>query len=260
LSFVKKIGNINIPVISKSILKDPETDLVVGLAVADCYLLYSAEFNEGELQRLRRGLGRAWQQLREAGPGNYYAAPGDRTELEENTREAILANVREYLDFFPFARARDGVLNIEDDIFMECLMNSIKNETISYQIFVKKNSKKQKSVLMSRIENLKKTLPAGSEPILELESALNKQVDLELRAEIENLSNFEYLNDEKITPYFVSLAKSNKASATTDSICDDEGNPFNSAEERNNYVRNFYASLCRWFRFAQLAKGKKFRP
>ena len=96
---------------------------------------------------------------------------------------------------------------------------------------------------MSRIENLKKTLPAGSEPILELESALNKQVDLELRAEIENLSNFEYLNDEKITPYFVSLAKSNKASATTDRICDDEGNPFNSAEERNNYVRNFYASL-----------------
>ncbi len=78
-------------------------------------------------------------------------------------------------------------------------MNSIKNETISYQIFVKKNSRKQKAVLLSRIENLKKTLPAGSEPILELESALNKQVDLELRAEIENMSNFEYLNDEKIT-------------------------------------------------------------
>ncbi len=80
LSFVKKNGNVKIPVISKSILKDRETDLIVGLAVADCYLLYSAEFNEDELQRLRRGLGLAWQQLREAGPGNYYAAPGDRTE------------------------------------------------------------------------------------------------------------------------------------------------------------------------------------
>jgi hypothetical protein len=156
MSFVKKNGNVKIPVISKSILKDPETDLIVGLAVADCYLLYSAEFNEDELLRLRCGLGLAWQQLRAAGPGNYYAAPGDRTELEENTREATIANVREYLDFFPFARARDGVLNIEDNIFMECLMNSIKNETISYQIFVKKNSKKQKAVLMTQIENLKK--------------------------------------------------------------------------------------------------------
>ena len=86
-------------------------------------------------------------------------------------------------------------------------------------------------------------MPAGSDEILECEAILNRQTDLELRAEIENLRNFEYLNDEKITPYFVSLAKSNKATATTDSICDDEGNPFNSAVERNNYVRNFYASL-----------------
>jgi hypothetical protein len=64
-----------------------------------------------------------------------------------------------------------------------------------------------------------------------------------MRIEIENCSSFEYLNDEKITPYFVSLAKCNTASATTDSICDENGNPFGSPELRNNYVRNFYANL-----------------
>jgi len=64
-----------------------------------------------------------------------------------------------------------------------------------------------------------------------------------MRTEIENLSSFEYLNDEKITPYYVSLAKCNKATATTDSICNDDGYPFTVAAERNEYVRNFYANL-----------------
>jgi hypothetical protein len=82
-----------------------------------------------------------------------------------------------------------------------------------------------------------------SDMILELERTLNRQLDLEMHTELENCSNFEYLNDEKITPYFVNLAKSNKASATTDSICDNTGEPFNSAEDRNNFVRNFYADL-----------------
>ncbi len=99
--------------------------------------------------------------------------------------------------------------------------------------------------MIKRINDCKNSRFIGDDVTLELESLLNKQVDLELRAEIENFRNFEYLNDEKITPYFVSLAKSNKAVASTDSICDDNGNPFHSATDRNNYVRNFYANLYR---------------
>jgi hypothetical protein len=108
---------------------------------------------------------------------------------------------------------------------------------------VQKKTKKQKAALISRILELKITDPPGSERIFELERKLNIQLDIEMRTEIENLSSFEYLNDEKITPYYVSLAKCNNASATTDSICDDNGRPFNLANERNEYVRNFYANL-----------------
>jgi hypothetical protein len=243
LSFRKKPKPITIPSVSKGILKDPETDLVVGLAVADTYIIYSTAINEEERQLLRNGSGQAWSLLREAGPRDNYAAPGDRTELEELSREAKLGSVREFLEFFPFARVRDGTINIGDDIFMECLINSIKNETISYQTFVKKNSKKNKAKLIARIEDLKERGLGGTDPALELESLLNKQVDLELHSEIENLNSFEYLNDEKITPFFVSLAKSNKAVASTDSICDDNGTPFNTSAERNEFVRNFYAKL-----------------
>jgi hypothetical protein len=70
--------------------------------------------------------------------------------------------------------------------------------------------------------------------MLELEGILNIQQDIEMQTAIENLSNFEYLNDEKITLFFVSFAKCNNATATTDSICDDNGRPF---------PRNFYANL-----------------
>jgi hypothetical protein len=111
--------------------------------VVDTYLLYSLALDDDERAALRTDCGRAWNNLRKAGPGNNYAAPGDRTELEELSREAKLASVREFLEFFPFETVRDGALGIEDDLFMECLINAVKNETISYQIFVKKNSKKK---------------------------------------------------------------------------------------------------------------------
>jgi hypothetical protein len=158
-------------------------------------------------------------------------------------REAKLASVRKYLEFFPFELVRDGELSICDDLFLECLVNSMRNEIVSYQTFLKKATHTQKKNLMTRIENLKETSVPGSDMILELERILNRQLDLEMRTELENSSNFEYLNDEKITPYFVNLDKCNKATATTDVICDNNGEPFNTAEDRNNFVRNFYADL-----------------
>jgi hypothetical protein len=231
------------PTISKKILKDPEIELVVGLSVADTYILYSTTLLPADLENLAGGLGRAWRELRDAGPGDNYALPGDRTEQEELNREGLLASLREYLEFFPFEIVRDGPLNINDDQFMECLINTIRNETISYQQFIEKNSQKQRKRLLEKIKELKRLDPPGSDRILEAESTLNRQLDIEMRIEIENCTSFEYLNDEKITPYFVSLAKCNTASATTDSICDENGDPFHSPELRNNFVRNFYANL-----------------
>jgi exonuclease III len=102
------------PTISKMILKDAETELVGGLAVADTYLVYSTALAAGDRDRLLLGIGTAWRELREAGPSNNFAVPGDRSEMDELQREAKLASVREYLEFFPFHTVRDGNLNIDD--------------------------------------------------------------------------------------------------------------------------------------------------
>jgi len=161
LEIAKKKPVITPPTISKKILKDPEIELVVGLSVADTYILYSSALLPADLENLAGGLGRAWRELRDAGPGDNYALPGDRTEQEELNREGLLASVREYLEFFPFEIVRDGPLTINDDQFMECLTNTIRNETISYQQFIEKNSQKQRKRLLEKIKEFKRLDPPG---------------------------------------------------------------------------------------------------
>jgi exonuclease III len=82
LVLCKRSNPITPPTISKMILKDSETELVGGLAVADTYLIYSTALTVEERDRLLIGSGSAWRELREAGPSNNFAVPGDRTEIE----------------------------------------------------------------------------------------------------------------------------------------------------------------------------------
>jgi hypothetical protein len=79
--------------------------------------------------------------------------------------------------------------------------------------------------------------------INELELFLNNAVECELRHELEKLSGFEAVNSEKITPYFLGLAKSSKSEAKMSDIKNTYGNPFNSCDEMKNYVRSYYATL-----------------
>ncbi len=87
---------------SKKILKDPEAELIVGLSIAGVYLIYSTSLTEPELANLRTGIGQAWRDLRQAGPGNNYVVPGDRSEHDELVCDSLLASVREFFEFFPF--------------------------------------------------------------------------------------------------------------------------------------------------------------
>jgi len=156
LDFNTKKPVLTPPTVSKKILKDPEIDLVVGIAVAETYLRYSTALTNEETDDWVEGLGIAVSNLREAGPSDLFAVPGDRTEIEELTREGKLGSVREYLEFFPFRLLRDGPLSIDDDMFLECLINNIRNDTISYQQFIKKNTKKKKTTFLEHLNDFKK--------------------------------------------------------------------------------------------------------
>jgi exonuclease III len=181
LSFIPTINNgIKRPTISNLILKDPDLDLVVGLAVADTYLSCTA-INEGiDIAGLKRGVGTSIKTLRELGVSDVFLTPGERTEAVSLSRAARIAEIKDFLDTFPFDRLGTGafarlaadpepvpdpvpdpdpigagnLLVNCDDLFMEGLMNNVRNSVVSHQNFVFKSVKKNRVDLEKKLKNL----------------------------------------------------------------------------------------------------------
>jgi hypothetical protein len=128
------------PTISRDLIKDPDIELHVALAIADTYLIHTNALKNQELLRLTNLVGHAKRNIRRAGPDKHYFHDGYRTKEEENTRTALLGSIHELLDSFPIEQVQRGGFNdnLADDIFLETLINNIHNECVSYQIFLAK--------------------------------------------------------------------------------------------------------------------------
>jgi len=233
------------PTLSRALLRDPDLELVVKLAIADTYIIHSTELPQDESDNFKLEVGRAKASLREAGLDCTYLPPNSRSDLEILNRSGILASIKELLDRFPFDQLAIGDFpeDLKADIFMETLVNNIRNEAVCYQIFIAKEKMKIKSSLIDRLNLLKSNYSVNSDDIMIIERKLDQLADTELRSKIESTSLFEILNNEKITPHFVDLARGNKSDATLDSVKNSDGLPFNSSDERKTYIRNYYAEL-----------------
>ncbi len=62
---------------------------------------------------------------------------------------------------------------LEDDIFMETLVNNIKNESISYQAFINRTIKNSLAQMHASLEDLKINFQQNSKAIFELERKLD---------------------------------------------------------------------------------------
>jgi Reverse transcriptase (RNA-dependent DNA polymerase) len=76
-----------------------------------------------------------------------------------------------------------------------------------------------------------------------LEREYSSFLEGELRSEIENIKIFDRLNSEKITPFFMNMAKSSQAESSLTNIRDGAGAEFVTDTDRNEYITGFYASL-----------------
>jgi hypothetical protein len=272
LSSIPTINNgIKRPTISNLILKDPDLDLVVGLAVADTYLSCTA-INEGiDIAGLKRGVGTSIKTLRELGVSDVFLTPGERTEAASLSRAARIAEIKDFLDTFPFDRLGTGAfarlaadpepvpdpvpdpdpVGVDnplvncDDLFMEGLMNNVRKSVVSHQNFVFKSAKKNRVELVKKLKNLYTDPVANIDEITELENSLNKLVDSELRHELGKYSGFEVLNSEKLTPFFLSLAKASQVEAKMEDIKNANGERFTCPEDSKQFIRDFYANIYR---------------
>ncbi len=242
-------------------------DVVVGLAVADTYLSCTAITNGINIAELKRGVGTSFKTLRELGVSDTFLTPGDRSEADSLSRAARLAGIKEFLDTFPYDILGNGAFIRLDadpdtdpdppadrapdpftdnaDLFMEGLMNNVRNCVVSHQSFVFKTAKKKRIDLENKIKALYADPVANIEEITDLEYLLNKLVDSELRHELGKYSGFEVLNSEKLTLYFLSLAKASQVEAKMEDIRNVNGERFDSPSDSKTFIREFYSNIYR---------------
>jgi hypothetical protein len=236
---------IRIPTISRELLKDPDIDLVVKLSICDTYVLHTDILTDPERDRLLRLIGTSKKLLREAGPDSDILLVGERTDFEELKRSGIIAEIKLNLDSIPLNRLEAGGFkdNLGDDIFMETLVNNLKNDCVSYQTFISRTIKNTISCSIRQLDELKQDHRANQDAIFELEKKLNRIQDRKMRSKLEGSKNFEILNNEKITPNFINLSKGSKSEASLSDLKNENGTDFLSDEDRKEYVRDFYKQL-----------------
>ncbi len=183
-------------------------------------------------------LGTARRDLRESRPDSSTLPVGFRNEFEELRRCGVLAGIKETLNDFRIAELSMGgfVNDLSDDIFMETLVNNLKNDVASYQNFICKTIKNPKLTMSTELSRLKKDYEWNTDEIFTLENKLDKIQDLKMRSKLENSKNFEILNSERITPNFINLTKGLKSEVSLSDLKDDTNNPFESDEHMKVYV------------------------
>jgi hypothetical protein len=210
-------------------------------------LSYGAWHNVSPCRNCPQLLGTARSKLKEAGPDPSLLPPGTLTEHVDLVRSGTVANIKEILDDIPILALTHGEFaeGIGDDLFMETLVNNLKNDCVSYQVFINRTISNTVSSVEAKLAILKDNYLDNCEEIFGLERRLNEINDARLRSKLESNRNFEILNNEKITPNFVNLSRGSKSESTLSDLRDDSGDPFESDTEMKEYVRNFYKNLYR---------------
>ena len=114
------------PSISKFILKDELLDLVVKISAAECYIHHGSEADRLTAASQLQALGRARALLRDAGADPSLLPAEGHSEETALRRAAIIDEVAQLLELFNLQSLQCSPLNIEDDLFLEYLVNCIK--------------------------------------------------------------------------------------------------------------------------------------
>ncbi len=240
----------NTQVIKDTILKDPLLHSVIKAHTIDCYNNHaslSEFFTEDSRVAVSRKIGiilREIANIRECKLELSQTNDGQIAELLERRIELMenrIANLFLELPGLEFFENLD--LTTDSDMFFETLAITLKNEALSFQSSFYKNKNAAKKNLREQIQHLKQDYALNKDIIFDLESRLTTIIDLELKEELASIKNFERLNDERITPYFLKLAKNPENVESLSSLRDENNIPFPSDKDRENSIYDFYKDL-----------------
>jgi hypothetical protein len=135
---------------------------------------------------------------------------------------------------------QDRQINIDFDIFFEMLINHVRNELVSYQAFLKKFISKGKRDLINSLVELRQNFNVNFQAIQEVELQLQQISEAEIENILETSPIFEHINNKKMSPLLLKLAKSNTGGSSLSQVRDENDEPFRSEQDRDEYiVRHF---------------------
>jgi hypothetical protein len=136
-------------------------------------------------------------------------------------------------------------MNCSRDVFLEILIIAFKSSSLSHQHNFFKIENARKKFLEKHITNLKNNFNANSGKILRCERNILRVVEDDVREEILKMRDFEHLNNEKLTPYFLALAKRPQNADNLGDITRDDGSPFETKQDRDGYIKEYFTSTYR---------------
>jgi Reverse transcriptase (RNA-dependent DNA polymerase) len=204
---------INRSVIKDEILKNRLVKLAVLLCAKDTHLIHLDKNIMPGTQL--RGL------LEHVGLGQLYLSEIIRTEraisseknliskrLKHRTLENRYNDLEAYIETLPTLELLESYeKECGAVLFFETLVNNIKNMTLKIQDNIYKAKNLTKKNLTEELFEFKKNFKANMKEIFLKEKELSIIIEQELKDELSLIKGFKRLNDEKITPHFLNLAK-----------------------------------------------------
>ena len=238
--YLNKNNFIRGPMISNMILKDPDIDVVVFTATLECYITHlnierTPLFATGK-ENILLDIGNVWVKLREAGPDPNYFLAEDLADGYRTNREHRLQELNLILRRYDLESIQHFPLLVEDNIFMETLLNCIKHEVSIYQHFISKTKGAKKLKLLNKITAMKKDDNRDQTALFNAES----EFDAEVRLAVEKSPLFDHINKEKLSPLFLKLSKSSNMGNRFSDILDNNGAVFDRESDRHEFIVTYF--------------------
>jgi len=235
LSFEKKKCRPGRQIITDTILNHDLLEVLATISAAECYLHHAETVGKEEYIAFKlTQIGEVRSIIRTLCDQENQADTGLNVERIRNRADLLIADIN-------LPAIQEMSLVIDCDLFLEVLVNNIRNDLVSFQSYL---CKKQKKVILDLLTELNLRKEEGNfNEVFRVEKSLTDIVDKKAKIEFEKLKNFEVLHMEKITPYFLKLAKSSKPEGQLWDIRDLTKTPFASKSDQENFIVNYYADV-----------------
>jgi exonuclease III len=238
-----KLPAVKRPFVSNNILSSELLDLVVKSTVAETYIQHTLDLNQYDKDTALRRIGQIKMLILNLGV-DYRYRPGYCPTLQEAIeREHLLQRGNYLVELINIQWLETLNLSVEPDIFLEVLVNNIRNDATSFQSYLFKEKNKNTKETRAELKVLKANYADNTYKIRKLESNLNDLADSELRCELENYAWFEHVNAEKMSPKFLDIAKKTRSEKKIEEIKDSTGTDFPNSTSRNSFVRDYFRNI-----------------